>query len=100
MSTRAEDTGRIVVDGRPVAFRAGDSVAMAILRTGETPAGGGTLCLAGDCGNCLAQVDGIAYVRTCQQEAYPGLVVRRHPPVEMPPLPVVAASSVTSSPAG
>ena len=40
----------------------GDSVALAILRTGETPAGGGTLCLTGDCGNCLAQVDGVAYI--------------------------------------
>ena len=71
-----------------------------VLRTGAHPARGGTLCLAGDCGNCLAQVDGIAYVRTCQTPAVPGLVVRRHPPVDMPPLPVVAASSVTSSPAG
>ena len=51
--------GRIVVDGRPVAFEAGDSVAVAILRAGEVPGRGGTLCLAGDCGNCLAEVDGI-----------------------------------------
>ncbi len=91
---------RIVVDDQPIPFEAGDSVALAVLRTGAHPARGGTLCLAGDCGNCLAQVDGIAYVRTCQTPAVPGLVVRRHPPVEMPPLPVVASSSVTSSPAG
>ena len=32
----------------------------------RAPGRGGTLCLAGDCGNCLAVVDGIAYVRTCQ----------------------------------
>ena len=49
----AEEAGRIVVDGRPVPFEAGDSVAMAILRGGEVPGRGGTLCLAGDCGNCL-----------------------------------------------
>jgi len=99
-SARAEDTGRIVVDGRPVAFRAGDSVAVAILRGGETPAGGGTLCLTGDCGNCLAQVDGVAYVRTCQQEAYPGLSVVRHPRDGLPPLPTVTGSDVTASPIG
>ena len=99
-TTRAEDTGRIVVDGRPVRFQAGDSVAIAILRTGETPAGGGTLCLTGDCGNCLAQVDGIAYVRTCQQEAYPGLSVVRHPRDGLPPLPTVGGADVTASPIG
>ena len=90
--------GRIVVDGRPVAFEPGDSVATAILRGGEVPGGGGTLCLAGDCGNCLAAVDGIAYVRTCQVAARPGLPVVRHPAVEMPPLPVVAAPDLTAPP--
>ena len=43
------------------------------------PGRGGTLCLAGDCGNCLATVDGVAYVRTCQVAARPGLAVVRHP---------------------
>lgn len=89
---------RIVVDGRPIAFEAGDSVAVAILRAGEQPAQGGTLCLAGDCPNCLATVDGIAYVRTCQVACRPGLGVERHPPVEMPPLPVVRASNVAATP--
>ena len=45
---------RIVVDDQPIPFEAGDSVALAVLRTGAHPARGGTLCLAGDCGNCLA----------------------------------------------
>ncbi len=90
--------GRIVVDGRPVPFEAGDSVAMAILRGGEVPGRGGTLCLAGDCGNCLAQVDGIAYVRTCQTAATPGLRVARHPAGVMPALPVVAATDLTATP--
>ena len=67
--------GRIVVDGRPIAFAERDSVAVAILRAGEVPGHGGCLCLAGDCGNCLAEVDGIAYVRTCQVAARPGPVV-------------------------
>ena len=55
--------------------RPGDSVAVAILRAGEVPGRGGTLCLAGDCGNCLAEVDGVAYVRTCQTAARPGMAV-------------------------
>jgi glycine cleavage system aminomethyltransferase T len=102
--TAAEDAtpggvaGRIVVDGRPVPFEPGDSVALAILRGGEAPARGGTLCLAGDCGNCLAQVDGIAYVRTCQTAATPGLRVARHPAGAMPVLPVVAATDLTTTP--
>jgi glycine cleavage system aminomethyltransferase T len=90
--------GRIVVDGRPVAFEPGDSVAMAILRGGEVPGRGGTLCLAGDCGNCLAQVDGIAYVRTCQTVARAGTRVARHPAGAMPALPVVASTDLTASP--
>lgn len=90
---------RIDVDGRPIPFEPGDSVAMAILRAGEVPASGGTLCLAGDCGNCVAQVDGIAYIRTCQTEARPGLSIARHPPSGLPPLPVVGSSDLTASPA-
>ena len=99
-SARFVEAGRIVVDGRPVPFAANDSVAIAILRTGSTPAGPGTLCLTGDCGNCLAQVDGIAYVRTCQQRALPGLAVERHPPDGLPPLPAVSGPDLTSSPSG
>jgi glycine cleavage system aminomethyltransferase T len=94
------DAGRIVVDGRPVAFAAGDSVAVAILRTGVTPAGGGTLCLSGDCGNCLAQVDGVAYVRTCQEKARPGLAVVRHPAGGLPPLPAITGPDLSASLAG
>jgi glycine cleavage system aminomethyltransferase T len=88
----------MVIDGRLVAFEPGDSVAVAIVRGGEVPGHGGTLCLAGDCGNCLAVVDGVAYVRTCQTAAYPGLRVVRHPAVEMPPLPAVPALDITATP--
>ncbi|MEA2630038.1 MAG: 2Fe-2S iron-sulfur cluster binding domain, partial [Chloroflexota bacterium] len=86
-SGEAEGSARIVVDGRPIPFHGGDSVALAILRAGEQPAQGGTLCLAGDCGNCLATVDGVAYVRTCQVAAVPGRTVVRHPRVDVPPRP-------------
>jgi glycine cleavage system aminomethyltransferase T len=95
-------TGRIVVDGDPLRFEPGDSVAVAVLRAGEVPGRGGTLCLAGDCGNCLAVVDGVAYVRTCQAPARPGLRVERHPRQQdaLPSLPAVDGNDVTSSPPG
>jgi glycine cleavage system aminomethyltransferase T len=96
----ADAPQRIVVDGHPIAFEPGDSVAVAILRAGETPGSGGTLCLAGECGNCLVEVDVVAYLRSCQVRARPGLAVRRHPPVEMPPLPVVADPDLTAPAAG
>ena len=92
--------GRVVVDGRPIAFQAGDSVALAIVRAGEMPGRGGALCLAGDCGNCLATVDGVAYVRTCQVPAQPGTVVVRHPATGKPPLPVLDAGDLTRTPVG
>ena len=99
-SARFVEAGRIIVDGRPVAFAAGDSVAIALLRSGSSPSGPGTLCLSGDCGNCLAQVDGIAYVRTCQQRALPGLSVQRPAVDGLPPLPTQTGPDVTSSPEG
>jgi glycine cleavage system aminomethyltransferase T len=89
----------IVVDGHPLAFEPGDSIAIAILRAAEAPAQGGTLCLAGDCGNCLVEVEGVAYVRSCQAQARPGLTVQRHPAVDMPALPSVSDPDVTRSPA-
>ena len=73
------EAGRFVLDGRGLPYEPGDTVAIAVLRAGEHPKYGGTLCLAGDCGNCVAEVDGIAYVRTCQTPARDDLDVRRHP---------------------
>ena len=72
--------------GAPLAFSAGDTVALAMLRAGQHPGHGGTLCLAGDCGSCVVEVDGVAYVRACQTLARDGMVVRRHPEVGGPPL--------------
>ena len=77
---------RIIVDGHPLPYEPGDSIAIAILRSGQHPAHGGCLCLAGDCGACVAQVNGIAWVRTCQTAARPGTVVERHPAVGAPSL--------------
>jgi glycine cleavage system T protein len=73
------EAARFLLDGRRLPYEPGDTVAVAIVRAGEHPRTGGTLCLAGDCGNCVAEVNGIAYVRTCQTPAAPGLDVRRHP---------------------
>lgn len=92
------EDGRIVLDGRPIGFQAGDSVAMAVLRAGGHPGHGGTICLAGDCGNCVAEVDGVAWTHTCQTPARPGLVIRRHPPDAPPPLRAAAQRDVTDPP--
>jgi glycine cleavage system T protein len=73
------EAGRFLLDGGRLPYEPGDTVAIAILRAGEHPKVGGTLCLAGDCGNCVAEVDGIAWVRTCQTPARAELEVRRHP---------------------
>ncbi len=74
------------VDGLPIAFETGDSIAIALVRHGQHPLYGGALCLAGDCGNCVAEVDGTAYVRTCQVPAGEGVMVRRHPAIGGPPI--------------
>jgi glycine cleavage system T protein len=73
------EAGRFVMDGHRLPYEPGDTVAVAVVRAGEHPRGGGALCLAGDCGNCVAEVDGVAYVRTCQTPAHPDMDVRRHP---------------------
>jgi len=90
------DPGRIVVDGKPIALEPGDSVAIAMIRGGIWP-GRGRLCLAGDCGNCIAEVDGIAYERTCLVQARPGVEVRSHP-VEGKPAFRVASSPDLAAP--
>lgn len=64
-----------------------DSLLIQLLKNGRHPTGGGTLCLAGDCPNCLALVDGVAYVRTCQQPADPAAdIVPYGGPAALPPL--------------
>ena len=78
---------RLIVNRQPIDFTAGDSVLIAMLRVGIHPTGGGCLCLGGDCPHCLATVDGVSYIRTCQVPAQPGMVVERHPGEGYPPLP-------------
>ena len=69
---------RIIVDNKPISYEDGDSILIAMLRADEHPMGGGCLCLGGDCMHCLATVDGVSYVRTCQTKAVPGQVVETH----------------------
>ena len=77
----------LLVDGQRVEAQGGDSLLIAMLRTGLHPTGGGCLCLGGDCPNCLVTVDGVAYTRSCQVRAEAGMVVRRdHAGDEAPPL--------------
>jgi glycine cleavage system aminomethyltransferase T len=75
---------RFVFEGTPVEFVADDSVAEAVLRAGEHPGNVGALCLSGDCGNCVASIDGVAYSRTCQTVARAAMLVERHPLVGAP----------------
>jgi len=84
---------RLIVDGQPIAFKAGDNVLVALLRNQVHPTGGGCLCLGGDCPHCLATVDGVAYVRTCQTIARPGMIVESFPADGYPPLPAGESSA-------
>lgn len=71
-------------DGRDVAAVAGQSVAAALFAAGvrvfsrsfkyHRPRG--LFCVAGDCPNCLMEVDGRPNVRTCVEPARQGAVVR------------------------
>ena len=76
---------RLIVDDTPVEARAGDTVLDAVVRNGRFPTG--CLCVGGDCPNCLATIDGIAYVRMCQTPATPGLVVAPFGADDRPELP-------------
>ena len=79
---------RLIVDGRPIEYNESDTVLTAMLRAGEHPTGGGCLCCGGDCPYCVATVNGVSYVRTCQMRPTPGMVIEtHHKNGEYPPLP-------------
>ena len=79
-----EVRAQIRFEGREVEIVAGESLLMALRRVGEEF--GGCLCLTGDCPHCLVTVDGVAYQRSCQVAAWPGMKVARQPLVARPPL--------------
>ena len=72
--------GEFTFEGAVVPFRAGDRFLTALVRAGHHPSGGGTLCVEGHSPHCLAEVDGVSYVHTCQTPARSGAVVRPHRP--------------------
>ena len=69
---------RFIVDNKPIEYEEGDSILIAMLRSDLHPTGGCCLCLGGDCSHCVATVDGVSYVRTCQTKAKPELIVETH----------------------
>jgi D-hydroxyproline dehydrogenase subunit gamma len=79
----AATTVTIRFDGREIAARAGDSVAVALLAAGvastrTTSVSGaprGPYCMMGACFECLATVDGRPNVQTCMTPVRDGMQV-------------------------
>jgi sarcosine oxidase subunit alpha len=73
----------VVVDGRRVPAREGESVARALVAAGRPLVARsakyhrprGPFCLAGSCGSCLARVDGLPNRRLCRTPCREGLAV-------------------------
>lgn len=73
----------IIVNGRTIAAREGDSVAAALLAAGElhfriSPTATeprGPYCLMGVCFECLATIDGRANRQACMTAVRPGMTV-------------------------
>ncbi len=66
----APDT-EINVDGRPVPARTGESVAAALLASGQ----GNVVCAVGSCYQCVATIDGVPNRRTCRTRVRAGMDV-------------------------
>ncbi|MFM8393157.1 MAG: 2Fe-2S iron-sulfur cluster-binding protein, partial [Acidobacteriota bacterium] len=88
-----QTSGQIRFEGRELEIVAGESLLITLRRAGEQF--GGCLCLAGDCPHCLVTVDGVAYQRSCQVAARPGMEVARQPLGARPPLPPLPEESAT-----
>jgi predicted molibdopterin-dependent oxidoreductase YjgC len=73
----------VVVDGTPVAARAGDTVAAALLGAGvhafrATPVSGaprGPFCMMGACFDCVVTIDGRHNVQACLTRVADGMRV-------------------------
>jgi predicted molibdopterin-dependent oxidoreductase YjgC len=80
----ARPTVTLHVQGRPIAAREGDTLAIALLNAGvvqfrQTPVSGQSrapLCLMGVCFDCLVEVDGQQNVQSCMTEVRDGMQVR------------------------
>jgi hypothetical protein len=71
-------------EGRTIAARPGQSVAAALLASGERclridESGNpkGAVCGIGFCWECRCSIDGVPDTRACMTEARPGMIVRR-----------------------
>ena len=79
------NTVTITLDGAPLRAAAGDTVAAALLASGnpiarQTPVTGAErtpFCLAGICFDCLVEVDGVPDRQACLTEVRDGMSVRR-----------------------
>lgn len=85
LSTKVSDDVKVTVDGIEVTAFAEESVASVLLRT--TPHYArlsalsgkphGPYCMMGVCFECLAVVDGMHGVQTCQTRVQEGMVIQR-----------------------
>jgi predicted molibdopterin-dependent oxidoreductase YjgC len=72
-------------EGREIAARAGDSLAVALLAAGEqafraSPVSGaprGPFCMMGACFDCLVEIDGMPGHQACMTQVRAGMEVRR-----------------------
>jgi len=78
------DTFEIVVDGRPLVAREGDTISSALIAnrvkvfryTTKRDEPRSLFCAIGRCTDCAMTVDGVPNVRTCITLARPGMVVQ------------------------
>ncbi|MFO1085557.1 MAG: (2Fe-2S)-binding protein [Reyranellaceae bacterium] len=86
MFKRLAETGAavaIIVDGKPVAARSGDTVAAALLAAGighcrTTPVTGAPrapYCMMGVCFDCLVTIDGVGSRQACLVPVHAGMAV-------------------------
>ncbi|HEY7609130.1 MAG TPA: (2Fe-2S)-binding protein [Alphaproteobacteria bacterium] len=79
----AAATLTVTVDGEPVAARAGDTVAAALLAAGklrfrDTPVTGaarGPYCMMGVCFDCLVAIDGVGNRQACMVPVANGMAI-------------------------
>lgn len=76
------DHGSILVDDRPVAYRASDSVGSCLMRAGILTTrrslrgqARGVFCGIGICNECLVTIGEERNVRACQVDPSPGLTI-------------------------
>ncbi|MAU97478.1 MAG: hypothetical protein CMP81_16585 [Fulvimarina sp.] len=79
------ETVRFTFEGRDVEARAGETIAAALIASGETTtrasvvsgAPRGPFCMMGVCFECLVEIDGVPNRQACMIVAEPGMTVAR-----------------------